>query len=106
VSLWEQRLAARSLREKGRKTVDEHAIFTAIEEQRLVVTEAYAQSKTARRAIARMPAALLRRPTLELAAAEHPTANSNDASDDGHKADDARVPTVADDDAWKTEFLS
>lgn len=57
VSLWEQRLAVRSLREQGRKTVDEYAIFTAIEEQRQVVTEAYAQSKTARRAIARMPAA-------------------------------------------------
>jgi putative transposase len=106
VSLWEQRLAVRSLREQGRKTVDEHAIFTAIEEQRQVVTEAYAKSKTARRAIARMPAAILRRPPLVSTAAEHTAANSNDASDDSQKADDARVPTVADDDAWKTEFLS
>jgi putative transposase len=89
VSLWEQRLAVRSLREQGRKTVDEHAIFTAIEEQRQVITEAYAQSKTARRAIARMPAAPRCQATLELAEVKHQAANSNDASDDSHKADDA-----------------
>lgn len=106
VSLWEQRLAVRSLREQGRKTVDEYAIFTAIEEQRQVVTKAYTQSKTARRAVARMPAASRRRSTPGSTAAEHQPANSNDASDDSRKADDARVPAVADDDAWKTEFLS
>ena len=100
VSLWEQRDAVRRLREQGRKTVDEHAIFLAISERRQVLTEAEAKSKAARRAIARVPAA--RAPT----AAEHRAANGASAPDDGLTADDATVPSVAEDEAWKTEFLS
>ena len=53
VTLWEHRLASRRLHEVGRRTVDEHAIFAAIEEQRRVLAEAYGRSKAARRAVVR-----------------------------------------------------
>jgi putative transposase len=104
VSLWEHRQAVRSLHEQGRKTVDEYAIFTAISEQRQVLIEAHAQSKMARRASACTPAfsRAMHAPT----AAEHRTADGSLASDDTHTAHDARVPPVADDEAWRTEFLS
>jgi putative transposase len=103
VSLWEHHHAVRILREQGRKTVNEYAIFAAIEEQRHVLNAARIHSKAARRAITRAPGASLSRPMLEPIAAERPAANR--ASDDA-LADDARVPTVAEDEAWKTEFLS
>ena len=54
VTLWEHRLAAKRLRAEGWRTVDEHAIFAAIEEQRRVLADAYGRSKTARRAVARI----------------------------------------------------
>jgi putative transposase len=50
VTLWEHRLATKRLREEGRRTVDEYAIFAAIEDQRRVLAEAYDRSKSARRA--------------------------------------------------------
>ena len=53
VTLWEHRQATRRLHEEGRRTVDEHAIFVAIEEQRRVLAEAYGRSKSARRALGR-----------------------------------------------------
>lgn len=53
VTLWEHRLATKRLREEGRRTVDEHAIFAAIEDQRRVLAEAYDRSKSARRAVVR-----------------------------------------------------
>lgn len=53
VTLWEHRSAINRLREEGRRTVDEHAIFEAIEEQRRVLAEAYDRSKAARRAVVR-----------------------------------------------------
>jgi len=101
VSLWEHRIAVRALREQGRQTVDENAIFTAIQEQRHLLHEAQVRSKTARRAVARWPAAA---PDRELAAIVRQPATS-----DGHTPvadDDARIPLVAEDEAWKTEFLS
>ena len=69
VTLWEHRDAVRRLRLEGRRSVDEHAIFAAIEEQRRVLMEAQASSKAARRAVARIGAAeranASRRPTGE-----------------------------------------
>ncbi len=53
VTLWEHRSAINRLREEGRRTVDEHAVFEAIEEQRRVLAEAYDRSKAARRAVVR-----------------------------------------------------
>jgi putative transposase len=53
VTLWEHRQASRRLREEGRRTIDEHAIFVAIEEQRRILVEAYGRSKSARRAVVR-----------------------------------------------------
>ena len=55
VTLWEQRAAIRTLRAEGRASVDEAAIFAAIEAQRRVLADAQASSKTARRATARLP---------------------------------------------------
>jgi putative transposase len=101
VSLWEHRNAVRALREQGRQTVDENAIFTAIKEQRQLLNEAQARSKTARRAAARWPAAAPDR-----GLAEPIDQQSGASKGSTPAADDARVPIVAEDEAWKTEFLS
>ena len=53
VTLWEHRLATKRLREEGWRTMDEHAIFAAVEEQRRVLAEANGRSKAARRAVVR-----------------------------------------------------
>ena len=53
ITLWEHREAIRRLRAEGRLSVDEHAIFRAITEQRQVVAEAQTRSRAARRAVAR-----------------------------------------------------
>lgn len=49
ISLWEHRLALKRLRETGRATMDENAIFRAIEEMRAITDEAVRTSKMARR---------------------------------------------------------
>jgi putative transposase len=49
ISLWEQRLALKRLREEGRLTVDENAIFRAIDAMRSITDEAVNASKIARR---------------------------------------------------------
>jgi putative transposase len=54
VTLWEHREAVQRLRAEGRRSVDEHAIFAAITEQRRVLMEAQSRSKAARRAVARL----------------------------------------------------
>jgi putative transposase len=54
VTLWEHREAVQRLRAEGRRSVDEHAIFAAITEQRRVLLEAQSRSKAARRAVARL----------------------------------------------------
>ncbi len=53
ITLWEHREATRRLRFEGRRTVDEHAIFEAVEEQRRVLAAAQGHSKAARRLAAR-----------------------------------------------------
>ena len=91
VSLWEHRAAVQRLREQGRASVDEAAIFAAITEQRETLAAAQAKSKAARRAIARMP----RTPS-----APHSAARASVV-----EADEAQVPTVSGAEAWMTEFL-
>ncbi|WP_428390972.1 Mu transposase C-terminal domain-containing protein [Lichenicoccus sp.] len=54
ITLWEHREATRMIRAEGRRTVDEHAIFAAVAEQRRVLLEAQSRSKAARRAVARL----------------------------------------------------
>ena len=49
ITLWEQRLALKRLREAGALHIDEAAIFRTIEKMRLIVDEAKAATKIARR---------------------------------------------------------
>lgn len=49
ITLWEQRLALRRLREEGRLEVDEGAIFRTIEAMRAITDQAVVSTKTARR---------------------------------------------------------
>jgi putative transposase len=49
ISLWEQRRAIRSLREKGLSQFDEKAIFRTVEQMRAIVAEAVSERKAARR---------------------------------------------------------
>jgi putative transposase len=49
ITLWEQRLAMRRLREEGRSHVDESAIFRTIETMRKIAEEAVTATKTLRR---------------------------------------------------------
>lgn len=53
ITLWEHREATSRLRAEGRRLVDEHAVFAAVEEQRRVLAGAQARSKAARRSVAR-----------------------------------------------------
>ena len=98
VTLWEQRLAQRALRAEGRRTVDEAAVAAAIDEQRRLLAGAQATSKSARRALARLPA----NPS-PTAAPHLPVQAAADAAEDEK---DARVPPVVEDEAWRTEFLT
>lgn len=100
VTLWEQQAATRILRATGRRSVDEAAIFAAIEEQRRVLAAAQASSKAARRATARQPDRRSVSTDLQQAAAAEMAAIEVAGDDDG------RVPSVAEGEAWKTEFLS
>lgn len=100
VTLWEQRAATQTLREAGRATVSEAAIFSAIAEQRRVLAEAEASSKAARRATARLPGRQSSATEAKPPAA--PEITPQGTADE----DDARIPRVVEDEAWKTEFLS
>ena len=93
VTLWEQRQAQRALRDEGRRSIDENAVFAAIDEQRRLLAEANSRSKAARRNSARLPAS--RQPT-------EVKPDTSTATDDA----DARVPSLVEDDAWRTEFLT
>ena len=95
VTLWEQRQAQRALRAEGRRTIDESAVFAAIDEQRRLLAEAHATSKAARRASARLPAG------------QQPAGVPPDVATVADDTEtEARVPPVVDDEAWRTEFLT
>lgn len=49
ISLWEQRLALKRLRDEGMAHVDEHAIFRTVDAMRHITDEAVAKSKVLRR---------------------------------------------------------
>ena len=49
ISLWEQRLALKRLREEGRAVIDEAALFRTVEAMRAITEDAVAATKTARR---------------------------------------------------------
>ena len=100
VTLWEQRAATHTLRAEGRANVDEAAVFAAIATQRRVLAEAQATSKAARRTTARLPDQ--RSTAIELRLPPAPDATPPEAANE----DDARVPCVVDEEAWKTEFLA
>jgi putative transposase len=98
VTLWEQRDAGRALRAEGRRTVDEDAVATAIEEQRRLLEKAQATSKAARRVLARLPN--------KSAEMEGSPASANIGSDSADEEGDGRVPPVVESESWRTEFLS
>jgi putative transposase len=98
VTLWEQRAAQRTLRDEGRRTVDETAVTAAIEEQRRLLAGAQATSKAARRALARLPA------SIPLAEGSATTVGSAPGTADDES--DGRVPPVVEGEAWRTEFLT
>jgi putative transposase len=101
ISLWELRTATSALREAGRKGIDEAAIFAAIDEQRRLINEATVRTKAARRASAKQPNGR----TVQ-SAAKVPQAPQAVKSRDAADEDDARVPVLSENDAWKTEFLT
>jgi putative transposase len=98
VTLWEQRDADRALRAEGRRTIDEKAVATAIEEQRRLLEEAQTTSKAARRALARLPNKSAPEPA--------PSASASAQSDSTDDEGDGRVPPVIESESWRTEFLS
>lgn len=55
IALWEHRAALRTLREEGRRAVDEDLIFSTILAQRALVDEASRTTKATRRDLARRP---------------------------------------------------
>ncbi len=97
VTLWEQRDAHRALRAEGRRTVDERAVATAIEQQRRLIEDAKTKSKAARRALARLPDTS--GPTGAFLTSA--SAKSDSADDEA----DGQVPPVVESESWRTEFL-
>jgi putative transposase len=95
ITLWEHREAVQRLRAEGRRSVDEHAIFAAVAEQRRVLLEAQSRSKAARRALARGENAER--------AARPPKATGRGQGDDLHD-DDAQVPMPIEGEGSGVEF--
>jgi putative transposase len=94
ITLWEHREATQRLRREGRRTVDEHAIFTAVAEQRRLLLEAQERSKSARRAVARIDEA-----------ARATTAPKSKREGQGMETDgNARVPMPRDGEPSGVEF--
>jgi putative transposase len=95
VTLWEHREAVQRLRAEGRRSVDEHAIFAAITEQRRVLMEAQSRSKAARRAVARL--------TLAEGAARRPAPSGEGEGTESVDAD-AQVPMPKEGETSGVEF--
>ena len=95
ITLWEHREATRRLRAAGHRSVDEHAIFMAIAEQRRVLAEAQSHSRAARRAVARIAG-----PDRAAVAPElHEKGEGRDLQDA-----EAKVPMPLDDETSGVEF--
>ena len=95
VMLWEHREAVKRLRAEGRRSVDEHAIFAAVAEQRRVLLEAQSRSKAARRALARVENAER--------AAKPPRPKARGQGDELHD-DEAKVPMPIEGEGSGVEF--
>ncbi len=95
ITLWEHREAVQRLRAEGRRSVDEHAIFEAVAEQRRVLLEAQSRSKAARRALARVENAER--------ATKPPKATVRGQGGDLHD-DDAKVPMPIEGEGSGVEF--
>ena len=95
ITLWEHREAVQRLRAEGRRSVDEHAIFTAVAEQRRVLLEAQSRSKAARRALARVANAAR--------AATPPKPKGQGQGDELHD-DEARIPMPVEGEGSGVEF--
>jgi putative transposase len=99
ITLWEHRRAERALRDAGRRSIDEHAIFAAVAEMRRQDAEATRLTRAARREAQR-----------EVHAAEAtgrarqrpPSSPKSPAGADP----EARVPSISDEDAAAVEFWS
>ncbi len=98
ITLWEHREVVRRLRAEGRRTIDEHAIFAAVEEQRQVLIQAQGHSKAARRAVARLGPTTTTEPAPVTVPAPVPAAGQG-----GHDTE-ARVPMPADGETSGVEF--
>jgi len=93
VSLWEYKATRKLLRTIGRQSVNETAIFEAIDGQRQAIADAARRTKSARRRQARQQDGAARRsPSI-------PAKSSQDTYDD----EVANVPTVRQEDAWRME---
>jgi putative transposase len=95
ITLWEHREAVQRLRAEGRRSVDEHAIFAAVAEQRRVLLEAQSRSKAARRALARVENAER--------ATKPPRPKGGGQADDLHD-DEAKVPMPIEGEGSGVEF--
>ncbi len=95
ITLWEHQEAIRRLRVEGRRSVDEHAIFAAVAEQRRMLLEAQSRSKAARRALTRV------RNAERAAIAAEPTGEGQGGE---LHDDDAKVPMPAEGEASGVEF--
>jgi putative transposase len=95
IKLWEHREATQRLRLEGRRSVDEHAIFAAVAEQRRVLMEAKSRSKAARRTVARVDIA--ERP------ASRPKSNGEGLGTESQDAE-AKVPMPVDGETSGVEF--
>ena len=58
ITKFEHDLAVKSLRERGRQAVDEAALFAMVAEQRQIVLQSIAQTKSARKSVQRIALAL------------------------------------------------
>jgi putative transposase len=100
ISLWEQRQAVKRLNEEGRRTVDEHAIFAAVQAQREILAKAYQDSKAARRSATRLVHGQQGTAGNRSGTPPKPQLPSPDS------APDAEVPPLSDEDMEKMEFWS
>jgi putative transposase len=97
ITLWEHQEVTRRLRKEGRLTVNEHAIFAAVEEQRRVLADAQGHSKAARRSVARTGLA-------DQATAPPSRPEEGVDKDVGAKDVEARVPMPCEGEASGVEF--
>lgn len=104
ITLWEHRRAERALRDVGRQSVDEHAIFAAVAEIRRQEAEATRLTRAARREAQREAHAAeatgraRQRPS---SSPKRPPPESPPSADP-----EARVPSISDEDAAAVEFWS